>query len=263
MKEYKTQVSFDQVDLSFLKGFERMLENQGIKTNTIIKHMVSLRQFVNQAIAEKYISSDDNPFRYYKPKTKEKKHKALTLAQVRAIEKYKPPTKHMEKIRDCFLFTCFTGFRYSDIVTLQPDNLNQDKSGQWWINKFSVKTNIESCIPISTLFEGKALDILQKYNMDIRKLVKIGSNGEANADLKTICKATKLDLNFSLSWHVGRHTFGTLLTEQGISINVVSKLLGHTSVRMSETYCETTQTAILNSINQSTVGGKNKKKNNQ
>jgi len=71
-----------------------------------------------------------------------------------------------------------------------------------------------------------------------------------NKDLKEMYSDLKLSLPFSLSWHVSRHTFATLLIETGLPINVVSKLLGHSSVRMSETYCDTTDSAIVTAIEQ-------------
>ena len=259
LKKYKSNVSFDAVDVSFLNGYEKYLVQNGICVNTIVKHITNLKLFVNQAIANKYIHEDENPFKWYKPKSRESRHRALSKGDVEKIEGYKPTTKHMEKIRDAFLFCIYTGFRFSDFVTLSNEHFSSDNNGNYWIKKKSVKTGVLSLLPISKLFDGKPVKLLQKYNWEIKKLNKIGSNSEVNRDLKEICKTLSLKLNFSLSWHVSRHTFATLLIEKGVAINVVSKMLGHTSVRMSETYCETTDTAIINSLEEVLTTSKKKK----
>ena len=245
LKEYKNNVSFDMLDIEFVNGYEKWLLNKGIANNTIIKQMTIFKTFVNQAILKKYLHEDENPFKYYKGRAKTSKHRALTTNDIKKIEEYKPRRKHMEKIRDAFLFCTYTGFRYSDFVTLTNDCFSIDNEGVHWVKKCSVKTNITSSIPMTKLFNGKAVDIMEKYNWDIRKLNKIGNNSEVNKDLKEMYSDLNMKLDFPLSWHVSRHTFGTLLVEQGLPINVVSKMLGHTTVRMSETYCETTDKAII------------------
>ena len=260
LKNYKPTVTFDQLDISFVNGYEKFLFNNDNSVNTVAKQMTNLKLFINQAILEKYMHSEENPFVYYKPKAKEKRHRALEKSVVEKIEGYAPKRKHMEKIRDAFLFCCYTGLRYSDFVTLANEHISQDSSGKWWVKKKCVKTGTPCAIPISEIYNGKAVAILEKYEWNVRKLNRIGSNGEVNKDLKEMYSDLKLSLPFSLSWHVSRHTFATLLIEMGLPINVVSKLLGHSSVRMSETYCDTTDSAIVTAIEQQ-LKDKKKKKN--
>ena len=250
LKGYKPSLSFDQIDNTFLNGYEKHLLEKGISVNTLVKQMTNLKLFINQAVIAKYLKEEENPFRYYKPKSRETKHRALTSDDITKIEKLDPKDKHMRKIKDAFLFCCYTGFRFSDFVSLTNGDFSIDKDGNHWIRKKSVKTNIQSSIPISKLFNGKTCDIMEKYNWDIRKLNKIGTNGGCNKGLKEIYRECGLKLDFSLSWHVSRHTFATTLIESGMPINVVSKMLGHTSVKMSETYCDTTDKAIMTAIEQ-------------
>lgn len=252
LKEYRSTVHFDMVDIDFVNGYEKFLEERGSANNTIIKHITILKLFVNQAILKKYMHEDENPFKYYKGRTKTSKHRALKTEEVEKIEGYVPKRKHMEKIRDGFLFCTYTGFRYSDFITLTNEHFSTDCNGNHWVKKKSAKTNILSSIPMSKIFDGKAVTLMEKYGWDIRKLNRIGNNSDTNKDLKVICNELQLKLSFPLSWHVSRHTFGTLLVEKGLPINVVSKMLGHTSVRMSETYCETTDKAIMTALEQMT-----------
>ena len=139
-------------------------------------------------------------------------------------------------IRDIFLFCCFTGLAYSDVKELQHDNIETGIDGKKWIKMKRKKTKKWCSIPLLPV----PLDILKKYkNHPIcqknRKLLPVISNQKTNAYLKEIADICKIKKK--LSTHTARHTFATTVTlSNQVSIEAVSKMLGHSSIQMTKKY---------------------------
>jgi integrase len=133
--------------------------------------------------------------------------------------------------RDMFLVGCYTGLRFSDVVTLKQSDI---KDG--WVSKKTIKTGASVEIPTS-LFDGKMEQIVAKYDGNIENLSchHIG-NSEANRLLKPLF--TKLKMSDSITFHSSRHTFATLLSLRGVSLEIVQKMLGHSSATMTAIYDE-------------------------
>ena len=108
----------------------------------------------------------------------------------------------------------------------------------------SVKTGVELRLPLHLLFEGKALVILDRYN--ISDFANLGSNSEVNKCLTQIAELVRIKKH--ITYHTSRHTCATLLVHQGVPITTVQKLLGHTSVRTTEVYSEVLSNTIIRDL---------------
>lgn len=106
-----------------------------------------------------------------------------------------------ERIKDAFLFCCYTGLRYSDFVRLRPEWIEKI-NGKPWLHLFTKKTDTEIRLPLSLLFDGKAIEIINKYS-DISSLVHIPDNHDANVMLSEVVKTAKI--NKRVTWHLARH----------------------------------------------------------
>lgn len=110
-----------------------------------------------------------------------------------------------------------------------------------------VKTGFVVDIPITKLFEGKAEKLIQKYKGDIGRLTKeIGDNAGVNRTLKPLLEKAGADLK--ITFHSSRHTFATLLTQQGVDLTTIQKLLGHQKIQTTQIYSETDKATIAKSL---------------
>ena len=231
---FRQGLDFKDISYGFLKSFEQHLRDSGKSTNTVGKHMRQLRTIVNEAINHGIIKADDYPFRKYKIKSEKGHFEWLTPQELKRLENLKPTNKGQRHVLDAFLFCCYTGLRYSDFVRMKSDWMERI-GGKPWLHFFTQKTHTEVRLPLSLLFEGKALDIIDKYG-DIGKLARIYGNHDTNVVLGRIMSAAKIGKR--ATFHAARHTCATLLVYQGVPITSVQKILGHASLRTTQIYSE-------------------------
>lgn len=243
LQEFRPGLDFKDITYTFLKDFEVHLKEKGNSVNTVAKHMRQLRTLVNEAINQGYIPSDAYPFRKYKIKQEKGRKEFLTPDELKRLENL-DVDKKFRHVLDAFLFCCYTGLRYSDFCQLTPENIIR-VNGKRWLYFKSVKTGVEIRLPLHLLFEGKALAVLERYDI-VTDFAKIGPNSEANKYLAQL--ATLARIRKHITYHTARHTCATLLVHQGVPITTVQKLLGHTSVRTTEVYSEVLSNTIIRDL---------------
>ena len=252
LQEFRPGLDFKDITYTFLKEFEVHLKEKGNSVNTIAKHLRQLRTLVNEAINQGYIPSDAYPFRKYKIKQEKGRKEFLTPDELKRLENL-DVDKKLRHVLDAFLFCCYTGLRYSDFCQLTPENIIR-VNGKRWLYFKSVKTDVEIRLPLHLLFEGKALAVLERYDI-VTDFAKIGPNSEANKYLAQLAAFARIRKH--ITYHTARHTCATLLVHQGVPITTVQKLLGHTSVRTTEVYSEVLSNTIIRDLK----AVKRKKKN--
>jgi integrase len=148
--------------------------------------------------------------------------------------------KRLEQVRDIFIFSCFCGLAYIDIAHLTTDNIRTGFDGDAWIIGERKKTGVKYRVP---LLEVPAA-MIEKYRgaMPNGLLLPVISNQKMNAYLKEI--ADICGINKTLSFHVARHSFATLTLTKGVSIESVSKMLGHTDIKTTQIYARITDNKI-------------------
>jgi integrase len=243
LQEFRPGLDFKDITYSFLKDFEVYLREKGNGINTVAKHLRQLRTLVNEAINQGYIHADAYPFRKFKIKQEKGRHEFLTPDELRKLENLEMSDKKLRHVLDAFLFCCYVGLRFSDFCQLTPANFIR-VNGKKWLHFKSVKTGIELRLPLHLLFEGKALSILDRYN--IAEFASLGSNSEVNKCLAQISGMARIKKH--VTYHTARHTCATLLIHQGVPITTVQKLLGHTSVKTTEIYSEILSNTIVRDL---------------
>ena len=243
LQEFRPGLDFKDITYTFLKDFEVHLKEKGNSVNTIAKHLRQLRTLVNEAINQGYIPSDAYPFRKYKIKQEKGRKEFLTPDELKRLENL-DVDKKLRHVLDAFLFCCYTGLRYSDFCQLTPENIIR-VNGKRWLYFKSVKTDVEIRLPLHLLFEGKALAVLERYDI-VTDFAKIGPNSEANKYLAQLAAFARIRKH--ITYHTARHTCATLLVHQGVPITTVQKLLGHTSVRTTEVYSEVLSNTIIRDL---------------
>lgn len=243
LQEFRPGLDFKDITYSFLKDFEVYLREKGNGINTVAKHLRQLRTLVNEAINQGYIHADAYPFRKFKIKQERGRHEFLTPDELKKLENLEVNDRKLRHVLDAFLFCCYVGLRYSDFCQLTPANFIR-VNGKKWLHFKSIKTGIELRLPLHLLFEGKALAILDRYN--IAEFASLGSNSEVNKALSVIAGMARIKKH--VTYHTARHTCATLLIHQGVPITTVQKLLGHTSVKTTEIYSEILSSTILRDL---------------
>lgn len=179
-----------------------------------------------------------NPFLPNKIEREPVEIEFLNEEELRRIINFDTPLPRLEKARDFFLFGCFTGHSYIDIKTLTPEHFEKDGAGRIWIKKRRVKTGVLSRIPLLPM----AKMILEKYKGSDR-LIPIQDPADINKYLKDI--AILCNINKRITYHTSRHTFASTVTlANNISLEVVSKMMGHTNTRMTSHYAKLVDESI-------------------
>lgn len=220
-----------ELNLNFIQAFHSFLKiDKGMAQNSSTKHLKLLKKIINLAVANSYMSI--NPFITYKVEREPVEIDFLDEEELRKIINFDTPLPRLERTKDMFLFGCFTGLSYIDIKTLAPEHFEKDNTGRIWIKKRRVKTGVLSRIPLLPI----AKLILDKYKGG-EKLLPIQDPADINKYLKDI--AILCDIKKRITFHTSRHTFASTVTlANNISLEVVSKMLGHTNTRMTNHYAK-------------------------
>lgn len=243
IKEFDGNCDLIDIDIDWIKNYEKYLVKKGKAINTIYDRMKILRKITKRAFEKEII--DNYPFKQYKAKTEESKREYLTIDELKIIELYEPKSKSEDICKDVFLFSCYTGLRFSDMCTLTNDNFIEED--RIIMNVRMQKTNTIIQFPIP----DKAVTILDKYkggfyslpllSFQVKDFVKLKTkissrNAYFNRVLKNII--SKCEIKKAISFHCARHTFATIGLSLGIRIEVLQKLLGHKNIRETQIYAK-------------------------
>jgi integrase len=217
-------VSFQEINNTWLEKFKTYLL-QSLKRNTADTYFAIVKGVLNIAVKEEIIPF--NPMnkvdRIGRSKTLPK---FLTLDEIILLDKTACDDEFLKK---AFLFCCFTGLRFADTKNLKWKQIIEDR-GKLFISFEQKKTESEELLPISE----QALKYLGPKGEPETNVFVLGSNLTTNKRLRKWAK--KAGLNKNITYHVSRHTFGTLLISSGVDLYIASKLLGHSDIRNTQIY---------------------------
>ena len=259
LQEFKKEVLFTDLTFEFVSSFDNYLQSKGYHLNTIAKHMKHLKRYINVAINKEYMDIQKYAFRKYKIKSIEGSHTHLAPEELHKFENLQLIGRYtrLQKTKDAFLFCCYAGLRYSDFTNLTSANIVEFHQETWIIYK-SVKTGMEVRLPLYLLFEGKGIQILQRYKDDLNSFFKLKDNSNINKELNILAGLAKIDKR--VSFHTARHTNATLLLYNGANITTVQKLLGHKSVKTSQVYANIMDITVVRDLEKTASSNNNKHK---
>lgn len=221
---------FTQLNAHFAESFFHYMTTKGeLAHNTAMRRIRTLKTVMFAAIREGLLKSD--PFIGFKVHFKPVDRGFLTKTELSYLMGIRFEQFALERTKDLFIFSCFTGLSYIDVVELTHDKIREINGMKWIVTKRK-KTNITSQIPLLP----QALAIIDKYRKKRKGNLVFPtiSNQHANQHLKVI--AEQCDLHINLTFHLSRHTFATMALTNGASIESVSKMLGHTNIRTTQHY---------------------------
>ncbi len=230
----KKDIRLQDVNPVFVRDFEFYLKKERkCNHNTTTKYLKNFKKIIRIALANGWIKSD--PFVHVKFRLEEVDMAYLDAEELERLMKRNFQIERLQQVKDVYLFCCFTGLAFIDVKELTHNNL-VEVQGKPWIKKKRHKTKNWCAIPLL----GPAVQLVEKYRNHPVCHVKgtvfpVLSNQKMNAYLKEI--ADLCGINKNLSTHTARHTFATTVTlANQISIEVVSKMLGHSSINMTKKY---------------------------
>lgn len=244
----KNDIDISEIDHAFITDYEFWLRSvKKCANNTAVKYIRNFKKIIRICMANGWLDKD--PFINYKAKLKTVVRDFLSSEEIQMIMDKKFVSERLELVRDIFIFSCFTGLAYIDVKKLKSDNINIGIDGKKWIFTHRQKTDTATRIPILPT----AQDILDKYKdhphcSNFEVLLPILSNQKMNAYLKEI--ADVCGINKELTFHIARHTFATTVTlSNGVPIESVSKMLGHTNIKTTQHYAKILDSKISNDMN--------------
>lgn len=239
--KYKlSDIPFTALDRSFIEKYDLHLRIKcGLSSGTIVLLTTRLNTIVGYAIAEGIITAD--PFAGYEPERPVRQQKYLTREELDRLMTTPLTLPKHYLIRDMFLFSCYTGIPYGDMRKLTNEDIYIAEDGEIWIKTAREKTGIDYEIPLLEL----PLKILDRYNGTASKgrLLPMYDNKTTNRELKQI--AAVCGINRKLFFHMARHTYASEITlSQGVPIETVSRMLGHSQITTTQIYAKITDNKI-------------------
>ena len=250
LKEYirscyhRDDIMLAELDRQFIRDFDFWLKTEKhCQYNSALKHLKNLKKVVRIALANGWIKKD--PFYGIRFKQEEVNVEFLSREELDILMNKEFTIKRLEQVRDVFVFCCFTALAFVDVQQLSREHLIKDNNGALWVRKARQKTNQMCNIPVLSIPQR----VLRKYENNaecIKKgvLLPVISNQRMNAYLKEIadlCGITK-----RLTTHVARHTAATVVfLANDVSMENVSKILGHSNIRMTQHYAKVLDSSIM------------------
>ncbi|WP_160070387.1 site-specific integrase [Sphingobacterium bovisgrunnientis] len=239
----KNDIRLDELNYKFILDFENFLityesedHHKSLNNNGAMKHIERLRKLVNMAVMMDWLEKD--PFSKYKLHFEKVERGHLTKEELNVLSEKTFKIERLQAVLDMFLFSCYTGLAYIDIFNLSQDNIIKGIDGRDWLKTNRQKTNTMVSVPLLP----EAVHLIKKYDdhpvsVGKGRLFPVISNQRMNGYLKEIAEICGIDKNFT--FHLARHTFATTVTlSNGVPIESVSKMLGHTSIRTTQIYAK-------------------------
>jgi integrase len=236
-KRNTTDIRINDIDYKFIIDFETFLRNhkpidhqKPLNNNGVMKHLIRLRKMTTLALKLTWIPKD--PFKNYK--FRYKKVETAFLNQTELNKEFS--VERLSMVRDLFIFSCYTGLSFVDLMNLKEGNITYGEDNAQWIKLFRQKSNEPTNIPILPT----ALKILERYRHSDRAAISGTlfpniSNQRVNSYLKEIGVINQIKK--VLTFGVARHTFATTITlSNNVPIETVSKMMGHTKIATTQIY---------------------------
>lgn len=228
----------------FFDAYRLFLKRRGYAASTTNRYLHWLGRLMRRAIARGVIRF--NPFEGVRYETEKYRPRFLQKHEVERLLAFPVRDEATELSRHMFLFSVFTGLAYADLRTLRRSQIETDGAGRQYIRKARQKTHEESLIPLHPIAEQLLSLYLKDDKTEDRRIFPDASYFLLTHRLKAIGKAC--GLHEPLTFHVGRHSFGTLTLEAGISMESIARMMGHASVTTTELYARITDQKISEDV---------------
>lgn len=242
-KKFKAEdIPFSAIDNAFVRDFHLFLRvDKKQEQNTANKYCKILKRIVTLALDNKWMAV--NPFLGIRFQAKATNRQFLTEKELSTIMNKEFTLDRLNAVRDIFVFCALTGLSFSDVEGLKPEHVSVDDDGNYWIHKARQKTKNVCSIP----YLESARAIAEKYKdhplCEKRGvLLPVISNQRMNSYLGEI--AGICGINKPLTMHIARHSFACLALANGVSMEIIARMLGHSDIRTTKIYAKVIDKSI-------------------
>jgi Site-specific recombinase XerD len=249
-KRYKTNdIYLSDLNYQFITEFEFFLRNTNpldesnpLGHNGIMKHIERLKKIARLGAMMEWMPK--HPFERFQLRFQRTEREFLTTKELTLLENFSFSKDYLNRVKDVFIFSCYTGLAYVDLVNLTASNLCLGIDGEYWIKTSRQKTDV----PVNVPLLPQAMKIIEKYKNDPvvahkNAVVPLFTNQRINNYLKEIARECKIEKY--MNFHMARHTFATTVTlTNGVPLETVSKMLGHTKLSTTQVYVHILQKKI-------------------
>ena len=244
-------ISIATITESLFEEYHFFLKKHRLKLSTINNNLCWLSRLMFRAVSKRIIRC--NPFENAKYDKEEKKIRFLQKSDVMKLMAMKMNDREAELARLMFVFSCFTGLAISDMENLEYKHIQTAADGQMYIRKERQKTKVEFIVPLHPIAEA----IINHCRSEKRRSEEQQTVKEKDDNLvfHRDCSRSVMDAKLSivgkacgicqrLSFHMARHTFGTMSLSAGIPIESIAKMMGHASISSTQIYAQVTDNKI-------------------
>ena len=234
-----SDIALAELEQSFIEQFHVYLRTEcNLKLTSICRYLDCLINVVKVSFNDGIMPR--NPFASYRYNEPTPERAFLNEEEILTLQHAALRTKKQRMIRDLFLFSCFTGICYADLKTLAWKQFGQDTHGDWWVTGNRCKTDTQYVVKLLPA----ALSILERYRDGADRVFAFMPHlNTVDRSLKRIAVLCGIDKK--LTFHCARHTYATTIClMNGVSLETLSKMLGHKRITTTQTYAKVTQPMI-------------------
>ena len=244
-------ISIATITESLFEEYRFFLKKHGLKASTINTNLCWLSRLMFRAVSKRIIRC--NPFENAKYEKEEKKIRFLQKSEVMKLMAMRMNDRNSELTRLMFVFSCFTGMAIADMENLEYRHIQTAADGQRYIRKERQKTKVEFIVPLHPVAEAIVSHCRneQERNEELQMVKEKGeslvfqAHSSRSVMGKNLCIVGKAcGIRQRLSYHVARHTFGTMSLSAGIPIESIAKMMGHASISSTQIYAQVTDSKI-------------------
>lgn len=244
-------ISISTITEDLFEEYRFFFKKRGLKGTTINNYLCWLSRLMFRAVSQRIIRY--NPFEHAKYEKEEKKIRFLQKSEVAKLATMKMNDSEAELARLMFVFSCFTGLAIADMEHLLYNHIQTAADGRKYIRKERQKTKVEFIVPLHPIAEAIIRHCWEEQEInDGQQTVK--EKGETLIFPRE-CSRSVIDTKLSivgkacgikerLSFHMARHTFGTMSLSAGIPIESIAKMMGHASISSTQIYAQVTDKKI-------------------
>jgi site-specific recombinase XerD len=239
-KKYETKdVTLRSLNSDFFDAFDLYLRTDaGLKQKTIHQHLYNLKKITKRAVSQGTLRRD--PYHKIFPELPPLKSRHLKLEDLERLMQCRPDRPNLQRVRDWFVFSTFTGLAYVDLKKLSTEHIQQAADGSQWIYLKRTKTGTEARIRLLEI----PLQIIEKYRHERKgdRIFNLYSRIYFISLVKRLGKACGIE---HMTFHRARHNFGTHITlSQGVPIETVSRMMGHKNISTTQIYAKVTDKKV-------------------
>ena len=231
-------ITLRSLDKVFYDDFEIFLQTDcKMKPKTVHEHLYRLKKMTMRAVSQGTLRRD--PYCRLHPELPKRKSRHLKLEDLKTLMSTQIDKPNLQRVRDWFIFSTFTGLAYADLKRLSVNDITQAEDGSWWIHIKRQKTDTPSVIKLLDV----PLRIIEKYKHE-RQGDKV-FNLYTREYLIRLTRELGKEYGFYLTFHKARHNFGTHMTlSLGVPLETVSKMMGHTNITTTQIYAQVTDKKV-------------------